>query len=269
MALAPAAYPITDTSTLAIEYARAKIRPYVDPANLPADGVNRAGWQDVGEVESFTQNVNTTPKEVWSKSLPVAQLILTVPTKLKSTCSMKVLNRTPLMRAYSMLGSTLPVNQAAGPVSYAVTAMIPGEVHYVGANNITGVTVALAGGGAVDPHNYTVVDQAAGGVLFNPNMDPAVAGQGGVISCNAPARTSYEIVAGGQPIVDIELALRGVSDVGQKGLLRILRWRINPKGDQPYISASDDISGFEFEGQALLVSRGGINTSAIWTPFDA
>ena len=228
----------------------------------------RTGWRQFGDVDSFTMNLNVTKVSRYAKNRSVRTKAIEIVTQIDSTISFKCMQIDDYVRACALLGVPVFMTQVAGASTYTEQDVRVGDIIYVGAYDISAVTVKAGGGAGVDlpEGSYKVVDPALGGVqILAIPEEAAVVVEGAVTSMPvtvsftkaaitaADART--RIGVGQQPSIDLEIMVRGVSAQGVKGVLHVLHAQLAPANDVAFIGG-DEFVGIDITGSAVLTSQG-------------
>lgn len=254
-------YQVLDNGLYSLPFAEVIYRPI---AKL---GEFRRGWRQFGDVDSFNLNLNVQTISRYAKNRRIRTKAIELPNQIDSALSFKPMQFTDYVRAASMLGKPVAFTQVAGAGEYTEEDVLPGDIIYVGAYDISNVVVTAGGNDvAVPAASLKLVDPALGGVQIleipgtaaevvvgdKSHMPVKVAFQKSVITL-ADARTRIDVAS--QPSIDLELMARGVSDIGEKGVLHVFHAQIRPANDIPQIGDNDFV-GVDLTGSAVLTNRG-------------
>lgn len=227
----------------------------------------RRGWRQFGDVDNFNLNLNVQSISRFAKNRRLRTKAIEVPTQIDSTLSFKPMQFTDYVRAASMLGKPVAFTQAAGAGEYTEEDILPGDLIFVGEYDISDIVVTAGGNNTPVPAgSWKLVDPALGGVqiLEIPGAAAEVVVGG---KSHMPVKVAYQktpitladartrISVGEQPSIDLELMARGVSDIGEKGVLHVFHSQIRPANDIPFIGDNDFV-GVDLTGSAVLTNRG-------------
>lgn len=238
---------------------------------VPGSG---SSFQDLGDWDSFSLNLNPTRKQRWTKRGAVSQLAEEVTTRIESQCTGKAMQKTGFVRAAALMGSIYPVQQAAGAVAPINVSFRVGDYLYLGAYGISAPVVQYDQGNgqmaALPPADVRLADPALGVVQIMglPN-DAHVAADGTVLGTYSATVAAGDVVPGQRvdigtaPQSSLELIVRGESSIGQKGYLHILSANLAPDGEQGFITSNDDFEGVTLKGRANVAVDPGTGKSIV------
>lgn len=255
-------YQVLDTGNYDFPFAEVLYRAVVRGTQ------KRTGWRQFGDVDNFTMNLNVTKVSRYAKNRSVRTKAIEIVTQIDSAISFKCMQIDDYVRACALLGVPVAMTQVAGNGTYTEEHVRVGDIVYVGAYDVSGVTVKAGGGAGVDvpAGSFKVVDPALGGVqilAIPAEAIPVVEGGDAYMPVTvsftkaaitaADARTRIDV--GRQPSIDLEIMVRGVSAQGVKGVLHVLHAQLAPANDVAFIGDNDFV-GIDITGSAVLTSQG-------------
>lgn len=231
------------------------------------------GWWTFGDCDSARIDITSSKISRKARNRRVRTVARTDPLDLTATLAVRAMQFHDDVRSIAMLGTAVAHLQAGGPFTFPVTKSRIGHLYYVGQYDLTAVSVhkativngVVTEGAALTAGQWKLVDEAAGAVQLLGGTDPdepiIIKGTSGAIEAS-DART--RIVFMSKADQDLEIKIRGVSDIGEKFIFELDGWKPTPSGID--LIGGDDYSGQDLAGDLSIGTGGSVG---IWQKLAA
>jgi hypothetical protein len=222
--------------------------------------INGNFWVQFGDVDNFNLNLATTFAERKGKNGPVRVTRARVLNEIAATVTFTCMQKTPFVRAISLLSSQFVLEQDAKEDGTLDATVGVNDLVHAGFYDITDVEVMSGTTELVAGVDFAVVDPQFGMIQFLKVPTGVTASAAGrfpvTIAFKATAITASDnrLLAkiGSDVEIDVELAVRDVGKNSQAKALRLWQVTLSPSGDVSYID-EDDFSGVQITGTPLDV----------------
>jgi hypothetical protein len=225
---------------------------------------------DFGDCDSARLEVSVTKISRKARNQKTRVTSIEAVTDVTSTLTLRAMQFSKELRSIALLGDAAAHTQAAGAFVFNIKSAKAGGYYNVGKLDISAVAVtdalyddetdAFTAGDALAAGSFKVVDAAAGMVQlvggFTDGDAIQITGTAAAITA-ADDRTRIEFATKTQ--IELELILRGVSDIGAPFQMVFPKWQASPSGID-FIGA-DDFSGQDLAGSVIKVG----NSIGTWT----
>jgi len=222
-------------------------------------------WFVFGDCDSARIEISTTKIQRKARNKRVRNVVQEDVTDVVSTLAIRAMQYSDEVRSIALLGEPVAHTQDATAWTLDIKAVHLGGIYY--AKDVLDIGLALTAkesvydaeddtftaGDAILGIQYVVVDQSAGGFRITGGVAEGdtiqIAGTKTAISA-ADKRTRIDFAT--VTAKDLELKIRGVSDIGAKFIFELNKWLGTPSG-------IDLIGGDDYSGQDLTGTLSAIN----------
>ncbi|MEE8629683.1 MULTISPECIES: hypothetical protein [Methylobacterium] len=225
------------------------------------------GWYNGGDMDNVGFNLSPTRKQRYGKDGNVSYLATEKTTRIDPQLSAKFMQETAFVRAASLLGVPLSVKQDAGDFTQDIDDLVPGMYYWTGVYGASDPVIEYSTGAAalaiLDPSFYRLSDPALGVIQLlrlppdaKKDVGGKVPGRSHVTVTAGDAAAATEIDVGTEPEVEMEVMIRMVSDIGQKGVLHLYQWNASPDGEKQFVTQNEDFEGTVLKGRCVKTDKG-------------